>query len=74
VSLAAQSILGRLPIDVSQASVAGDIVVQFWERADWCSCLEAASLEVYVLVLGPASDQICLVACLEEATGQLRVM
>jgi hypothetical protein len=74
VSLAAQSILRHLPSDVSQAGVVGEIVVQFWERADWCSRLEDGGLEVYDLVLGPASDQTCLVACLEEAAGQLRVM
>jgi hypothetical protein len=74
VSLAAQSILRHLPSDVSQAGVVGEIVVQFWERADWRSRLEDGGLEVYDLVLGPVSDQTCLVACLEEAVGQLRVM
>jgi hypothetical protein len=31
VSLPTQSILGRLPIDVSQAGVVGEMVIQFWE-------------------------------------------
>jgi hypothetical protein len=31
VSLPTQSILGRLPVDVSQASVVGEMVIQFWE-------------------------------------------
>jgi hypothetical protein len=30
VSLAAQSILGLLPVDVSQPGVVGEMVVQFW--------------------------------------------
>jgi hypothetical protein len=34
VSLAAQSILGQLPIDVSQAGVLGEIDVLFWEQTD----------------------------------------
>jgi hypothetical protein len=34
VSLAAQSILGQLPIDVSQAGVVGEIDVLFWEQTD----------------------------------------
>jgi hypothetical protein len=74
VSLVAQSILGHLPIDVSQAGVVEEIDVLFWEQTDWCSRLEAARLEVCDLVLGPVSDQTCLVAHLKEAAGQLRVM
>jgi hypothetical protein len=54
--------------------VVGEIAIQFQERANWCSRLEALGLGVYDLVHGPASDHTCLVARLEEAVGQLRVM
>jgi hypothetical protein len=57
VSLAAQSMLGFLPIDASQAGVVGEMVIQFWERVEWCSCLEVASLEVCDLVLGVVDGQ-----------------
>jgi hypothetical protein len=39
VSLAAQSILGHLPIDASQVGVVGEMVARFWERVEWCSHL-----------------------------------
>jgi hypothetical protein len=57
VSLAAQSMLGFLPIDASQAGVVGKMVIQFWERVEWCSRLEAASLEVCDLVLRVVDGQ-----------------
>jgi hypothetical protein len=74
VSLAAQSILERLPVDAPQAGVVGDIVVWSRERVDWYSRLEAAGQEICDLVLGLAGDQTRLIAHLEEATGRLRVM
>jgi hypothetical protein len=74
VSLAAQSILERLPVDAPQAGVVGDIVVWSRERVDWYSRLEAAGQEICDLVLGLAGDQTRLVAHLEEAAGRLRVM
>jgi hypothetical protein len=51
VSLAAQSILGHLPIDISQAGIVGVMVVRFQEQADWCSCLEVSGSKVCGLVL-----------------------
>jgi hypothetical protein len=66
VSLAAQSILGRLPVDVSQVGVVREMVVQFWERAKWCSRLEPSGSEVCDLVLGPVDGEAHLVARLEE--------
>jgi hypothetical protein len=74
MSLAAQSILGHLPLDTSQAGVIGEMVIQFQERAEWCSPLDAASLEVSDLVLRPVDGQAHRVACLEEAIVRLRVM
>jgi hypothetical protein len=73
VSLAAQFILERLPVGTPQVGVVGEIVVRFWERADWWSHLEAAGQEIYDLVLGPAGDQTRMVAHLVEATRRLRV-
>jgi hypothetical protein len=70
VSLASQSILGRLLIDVPQAGVVGEIVVRFWERASWCLCLEAIGQEICDHVLGSAGDKTCLVAHLEDAVGR----
>jgi hypothetical protein len=69
VSLAAQSILGHLPIDVPQAGVVGEIVVRFQEQASWCSRLKVAGQEICDLVLGSTGEQTCLVAHLEEGTG-----
>jgi hypothetical protein len=46
VSLSAQSILGRLPVDASQAGVVGEMVARFQEQAKWCSCLEASGSRV----------------------------
>jgi hypothetical protein len=57
VSLATQSIIGHLPVDVPQVSFVGEIVARFQEYADRCSRLEDTSLGVYDLVLGPASDE-----------------
>jgi hypothetical protein len=68
VSLATQSILGRLSIDASQVGVVGEMVVRFRERVEWCSCLEAASFEVCDLVLRPVDGQAHRVTHLEEAT------
>jgi hypothetical protein len=39
VSLAAQPILGCLPIDVSQVGVVGEMITGFQERVEWCSRL-----------------------------------
>jgi hypothetical protein len=69
VSLAAQSIRGCLPIDVSQASVVGEMVARFRERAEWCSCLKTFVSEVCDLVLGPVDGRVHLVAHLEEVVG-----
>jgi hypothetical protein len=71
VSLATQSILGRSPIDISQAGVVGEMVAKFHERAGWCSHLETSGSRVYDLVLGPTDDRVHLVTRLEEAIGQL---
>jgi hypothetical protein len=53
VSLAAQSILERLPIDALQAGVVGEMVARFQERAEWFSRLETSGSEVCDLVHGP---------------------
>jgi hypothetical protein len=71
VSLATQSVLGHLPVDTPQAGIVGEIVVQFQERADQCSCLEAIGQEICDNVLGPTGDLNYLVACLEEVTERL---
>jgi hypothetical protein len=39
VSLAAKSILGRLPVDASQVSVVGEMVARLQEQAKWYSRL-----------------------------------
>jgi hypothetical protein len=44
VSLAAQSIISHVTIDVSQACVVGEIVARFQEYAHWCSHLKATGL------------------------------
>jgi hypothetical protein len=74
VSLASQSILGRLPVDVSQPGVVGEMVTKFRERAEWCSCLETSGSEVCDLVLGLTDGRVHLVAHLEEASRGLQVM
>jgi hypothetical protein len=74
VSLAAQSILGRLPVDVSQEGVVGEMVVGFQERAEWCSSLETSASRVCNLVLGSSGSQVHLVTLLEDAVGHLQVM
>jgi hypothetical protein len=69
-----QSILRHLPIDVSQVGVVGEMVARFQERVKWCPRLETSGSRVCDLVLGPMSDQIHLVAHLEEAIRQLQTM
>jgi hypothetical protein len=69
VSLAALSILGRLPIDASQTGVVGELVARFQERAEWCSRLEAFDSRVCDLVLGQTNGRTYLVAHTEEAAG-----
>jgi hypothetical protein len=74
VSLAAQSILWCLPIDVSQAGVVREMVARFQEGAEWCSCLETSGSRVYDLVLGPTDGRVNLVARLEEVIGHLQII
>jgi hypothetical protein len=52
VSLATQSRLGCLPIDVSQAGAVGEMVARFQEQAEWCSCLETSACWSVTLFLG----------------------
>jgi hypothetical protein len=74
VSLAAQSILGRLPIDVSKAGVVGEMVARFEERAEWCLCLETSGLRVCDFILGPTDGRVHLVTHLEDVVGQVQAM
>jgi hypothetical protein len=74
MSLAAQSILGHLPADVSHVDVVGGKVDRFQERAEQCSHLKNSSSRVYDLVLGSADDRVHLVVHLEEAVGCLQAM
>jgi hypothetical protein len=74
VSLATQSILGHLLVDVSQAGVVGEMATSFQEWAEWCSHLETSGSRVCDLVLGPTDGQAHLVACREKAARQLQVM
>jgi hypothetical protein len=69
VSLATQSILGCLPIDISQAGVVREMVARFQEGAECCSCLETSGSRVYDLVLGPTNGRVNLVAHPEEVIG-----
>jgi hypothetical protein len=73
VSFTAQSIIGHLPIDAPQAGVAGEIVARFWEYADRCSHLEAASLGVCDLVPRPTGDETNVTTRLEGVAGRLRM-
>jgi hypothetical protein len=73
VSLAAQSIIGHLPVDIPQVGAVGEIVARFWEYADRCLRLEAAGLGVYDLVLGSVGDKTNVPAHLEEVVGRLRM-
>jgi hypothetical protein len=74
VSLAAQSILGCLPIDASPTGVVGEMVVKFQEGAEWCSHLETSGSEVYDLALGLVDGRAHPIALLEEVAGRLRAM
>jgi hypothetical protein len=69
VSLAAQSILGCLPIDVFQAGIVGEMVARFREQVKWCSCLETFGSRVCDHVPGSADGRAHLVACLEDDVG-----
>jgi hypothetical protein len=73
MSLATQTIIDHLPVDIPLAGVVGEIVAQFQEYADRCSCLKATGLGVCNLVLGPAGDKTNVAARLEEIAGQLRI-
>jgi hypothetical protein len=74
MSLAAQSILGRLPVDGSQAGVVVEMVARFRKRAEWRSHLETCGSKVCDLSLGPMDGQVHLDAHLEEAVGRHQVM
>jgi hypothetical protein len=71
VSVAAQSILGHLPVEVFEVGVVGEMVTRFHERAEWCSHLKASGAGVCNLVLGLANGQVHLVNRLGEVTRQL---
>jgi hypothetical protein len=68
---AGRSVLGRLPSEVFQVDVVGDMVKKFQERAEWCSHLRDSGSRVCDLILGPTDDRVCLTIRLEEAAGQL---
>jgi hypothetical protein len=72
VSLAAQSILGCLSVDASQAGAVGEMITRFRERAEWCSHLETSSSKVCDLVLGPTDGRAHHVAHLEDVAGDVR--
>jgi hypothetical protein len=74
VSLAAQSLMGRLAIEVFQEDVVGEMAAKFWKKAERCSCLETSSSRVYDLILWPVNDRVHLAVRLDEAAGQLQVM
>jgi hypothetical protein len=74
MSLVAQSMLGRLPIDISQVGVMGEMFARFKEQAEWCSCLKTSGSRVCDLILGPVDDRVHLVTLLEEAIGQLQLI
>jgi hypothetical protein len=67
MSLAAQSIFERLPIDASQAGVVVEMAVRFLERAKCCSRLKTFGSKVCDLVLGPVDGRVHVIAHLEEA-------
>jgi hypothetical protein len=73
VSLAAQSIIDHLHVDVPTTGVVGEIVARFQVYADQFSRLEAVGLGVCNLVLGPVGDETNVDARLEEVIGRLRM-
>jgi hypothetical protein len=74
MTLAAQSMPGRLSVNVSQAGVVGEMVAKFQERTKWCSCLKTFGLRVCNLVLRPVDDRVHQVTRLEEAIRQIQEM
>jgi hypothetical protein len=56
VSLAAQFVVGHLPIEAFQAEIVGEMVAKLREQAEQCSRLETFGLRVCDLVLGIAGD------------------
>jgi hypothetical protein len=74
VSLATQSIVGHLPIDVSKVGVVREMVARFWEWAEWCSRLKTYGSRVCDVILGPVNGWSHWNTRLEEATGRLQVM
>jgi hypothetical protein len=71
LSLADQSILGRLPVDAPQAGVVGEMVARFEEQEEWCSHIETSDSRVCDLILGLADGHVPLVAYLKEVVGPL---
>jgi hypothetical protein len=63
----AQSVLGHLPTEVRQADVMREIVVKFWEQAEWCLRLDTLGWRICGLILGSTDDRVHLAICLEEA-------
>jgi hypothetical protein len=74
MTLAAQSMPGCLPVNVSHAGVVGEMVAKFQEQTKWCSCLKTFGLRVCNLVLRSADDRVHQVTRLEEAIRQLQEM
>jgi hypothetical protein len=67
VSLAAQPILSRLPVDASQVGIVGEIFARLEERGEWCSRLETSGSMVCDIILGPVDGRVHLITHLEEA-------
>jgi hypothetical protein len=63
-----------LLIDAFHVGVVGETVARFQERAEWCLRLDASDSSVDDLFLWPTDGRAHLVAHLEEAARQIRVM
>jgi hypothetical protein len=60
VSSTTQSMLGRLPAEVFQVDVVGEMAAKFQEQVERFLRIEDSSSRIYDLILRPTSDIVSL--------------
>jgi hypothetical protein len=61
--------LGRLPAEVFQVDVVGEMAAKFQEQVERFLRIEDSSSRIYDLILRPTGDIVSLAVCLEESIG-----
>jgi hypothetical protein len=72
MSSTTQSVLGCSPTKAFWVDIVEELFNEFWEKAEWCSCLENFSMRIYDLILALPANRVRLADRLEEAVRGLQ--